>query len=164
MSADSIAFRCEARPSDVEHVRKIAESTGFFTEAEVGIAVELVEERLSKGLSCGYRFLFADAYDGIPIGYTCFGEIPCTIGSFDLYWIIVHHAHRSRGLGRRLMVRTERMVAELGGRGLYAETSGREQYQPTRLFYLKNGYKIIATLKDFYSPGDDKVVFFKNPA
>jgi GNAT superfamily N-acetyltransferase len=161
MSHVSFTFREEVRAGDPARVREIAESTGFFSAAEVDIAVELIEARLAKGPASGYHFLFADDPAGVALGYTCYGEIACTVGSYDLYWIIVHRDCRSRGLGRQLMARTEELVTGLGGRGLYVETAGRHQYHPTRSFYLKNGYAVIATLKDFYSPGDDKVIFHK---
>jgi hypothetical protein len=45
----NISLRSEVYPQDVENVRNIVESTGFFYPHEVKIAVELVEERLSKG-------------------------------------------------------------------------------------------------------------------
>ena len=158
---DTPCFRENVLATDVEQIRKAAESTGFFTAAELDVAVELVEERLAKGLDSGYHFLFADNPAGSLLGYTCFGEIPCTIGSYDLYWIVVHKNSQAMGLGHMLMRQTETTVAKLGGRGIYAETSGRSQYAPTRSFYLKNNYTVIATFKDFYAPGDDKIVFFK---
>jgi len=39
------------------------------------------------------------------------------------------------------------------------ETSGRPLYEPTRQFYLKNGYELEATLREFYGSGDDKLVY-----
>ncbi len=42
------------------------------------------------------------------------------------------------------------------------ETSAGERYVPTRGFYLKNGYRVEATMADFYSPGDGKVIFVKD--
>lgn len=161
MANEAITFREDVRPADVARVREIAQSTGFFNKSEVDIAVELVETRLKEGPASGYRFLFADLPDGSTVGYTCFGEIPCTVGSYDLYWIIVHRDYKSAGIGRQLMSRTEAVVKGLGGRGLYAETAGRDQYLPTRAFYQKIGYETVAIMKDFYTPGDDKVVFFK---
>ncbi len=42
-------FRTEVYPSDVEAVRDIVVSTGFFRDDEVPVAVSLVEERLKTG-------------------------------------------------------------------------------------------------------------------
>jgi hypothetical protein len=44
---------------------------------------------------------------------------------------------------------------------VYIETSNRPQYVPTRAFYERCGYECEAVLKEFYGPGDDKVIFAK---
>ena len=55
----------------------------------------------------------------------------------------------------------EKLIVERGGRLAVVETSSREIYDPTRGFYRKMGYPEAARLKDFYAPGDDKVVYIK---
>jgi len=44
----------------MDSVRGIVESSGFFSAEEVEIAVQLVQERLTKGIQSGYHFLFAE--------------------------------------------------------------------------------------------------------
>jgi len=154
------SFRHEVTPADRDVVRGIVESTGFFNPAEVEIAVELVHERLTKGPASGYHFVFAER-DGRAGGYTCYGHITGTAASYDLYWIAVDASHRRGGLGRRLLDESERLIRESGGQRIYAETSNRGQYAPTRAFYERCGYHLEALLKDFYAPGDDKAIFVK---
>jgi ribosomal protein S18 acetylase RimI-like enzyme len=55
----------------------------------------------------------------------------------------------------------EDRIKEMGGKRIYVETSSREQYRPTRSFYSRCGYQKEATLKNFYSPGDDKVIYLR---
>ena len=153
-------MRTEVRQSDAAAVRDIVASTGFFSPAEIEIAVELIEDRIAKLERSDYHFIFAEA-GGRAIGYACYGEIAGTVGSYDLYWIAVHHDHRGRGFGKSLMEQSEILMAARGGRRVYVETSSRAQYEPTRQFYLKCGYAIDATLADFYAPGDGKVIFVK---
>lgn len=157
---DLLTLREEVRPGDCQVVRQIVESTGFFSPAEVDVAVELVEEHLSRGPEYGYLFVFAES-DGEVAGYTCYGPIACTEGSFDLYWIVVRPEFQGKGVGRYLLGETERRINEGGGRRLYVETSGRAQYAPTRSFYERCGYRREATLEEFYGPSDDKVVYVK---
>lgn len=156
----NIVVRTEPRETDSRAIRDIVTSSGFFSAAEVDVAVELIDDRLVKGEKSDYRFLFADM-DGQLVGYTCYGEIACTVGSYDLYWIAVHELARGMGLGKRLDVETAMTIRALGGRRMYAETSGRAQYEPTRAFYRACGYFEEARFVDFYAPGDDKVVFTK---
>jgi GNAT superfamily N-acetyltransferase len=160
MADVDMTFRTAIAPGDVAAVQKLVKATGYFSPAEQDIATELVAERLARGPASGYEFLLADG-DGRLDGYACYGQIPCTVASFDLYWIAVHPEVQGTGLGRRLLRESERRVRDLDGVAVYAETSGRAQYASTRAFYEKCGYDVAAVLTDFYAPGDDKVVFVK---
>jgi ribosomal protein S18 acetylase RimI-like enzyme len=156
----TITFRQEVRPSDYDAVKRILASTGFFRPDEVDVALELVQEYLSRGNESGYHFFFVDV-DDETVGYTCYGEIPCTIKNYDLYWIAVDsHYHRS-GLGRQLLHKTEDAIRTTGGRFVYIETSGRAQYQPTVEFYLRMDYELVAELNDYYDVNDSKLIFTK---
>jgi GNAT superfamily N-acetyltransferase len=143
-----------------EAVRKIVSSTGFFNPEEIGVAVELAEEARNKGVSSGYFFLFAQEAEEI-VGYTCYGPISGTDRRYDLYWIAVEQQRQGRQFGRLLLEATESEIWKRGGRAIYAETSGRELYAPTRTFYARNGYLQEAVLEDFYADGDSKVIFVK---
>jgi GNAT superfamily N-acetyltransferase len=160
MSTHEILFRDTVTASDTPAVRAITESTGFFHPDEVDIAVELVEERLAKGIRSGYHFLFAEE-NGVPIGYCSYGPIACTKESFDMFWLVVDQRFRGKGLGTRLLEKSENAIAELGGSRIYIETSSRPLYIPTRGFYLARGYTQIAEMEDFYGPGDAKAVYLK---
>jgi GNAT superfamily N-acetyltransferase len=156
----SITYREETRPEDRQAVGRLVRATGFFSEEEADIAVELVEERLAKGDASGYSFLLAEEGDRL-LGYACFGPIAGSVHSFDLYWIAVDPGEQGRGIGRVLMTAAERIMAGRGARLIYADTSSRPQYEATRAFYLSCGYVQEALLADFYAPGDGKVIFVK---
>jgi len=144
----------------MERVRELVVSSGFFSEAEIEVAVELVQERLNKGVESGYFFLFAER-DQKLAGYSCFGPIPCTVESYDIYWIAVQEELRGSGLGVEILKNVEKRIREMGGKRIYVETSSREQYRPTRSFYSRFGYRKEATLENFYSPGDHKVIYLR---
>jgi GNAT superfamily N-acetyltransferase len=154
-------LRTGVRPEDRIAVRRLVASSGFFTDIEGEIAVELVADALAKGeAGSGYYFLFAED-DGQVVGYTCFGPIAGTQASYDLYWIVVDAARRGGGVGRLLERACVQVVRDLGGARLYVDTSSRAQYEPTRAFYRACGYDEVALLKDFYAAGDGKVIFVK---
>ncbi len=157
---ETFRFREVVFETDGDRVREIVSSTGFFHAAEIDIAAELVAERLSRGTESGYCFVFLEE-GGRVSGYSCFGPVPGTLASFDLYWIAVHRDRQGAGRGRILLARTEERIRQAGGRRLYAETSGRPQYRPTRRFYRHAGFRREARLRDFYAPGDDKLIFVK---
>ena len=133
--------------------------TGLFHEAEVGTAVELLDEALDG--DDDYRFL--GAFDGDElIGYACWGPTPDTIGTYDLYWIAVDRARQGEGIGTELVRSVEHRLAAAGGRLIVVETSSRADYQPTRRFYEARGYTKTATIPGYYSPDDDLVIYVKD--
>lgn len=157
---DSIVLETEPLSEDAERVERLVESTGFFYPPEIDVAGELVQERLEKGEQSGYYFLFARSEERLA-GYGAYGPIPCTVSSYDLYWIAVSPDFQNQGLGRFLMARIEEMIGRAGGTRIYAETSSRPQYAATRAFYLRCGYRIESVMTDFYAPGDGRITFCK---
>jgi GNAT superfamily N-acetyltransferase len=158
---NNITWREEPVPTDINDIVSIVRSTGFFNAEELDVAVELVEERLTKGTASGYYFLFLEL-DKKVTGYSCFGPIPGTLTSFDLYWVAVHNESRGKGLGKIIMERSEKEIARMSGNRVYVETSSRSLYIPTRKFYEGCGYRVEAVLKDFYAPDDDKIIYVKS--
>jgi ribosomal protein S18 acetylase RimI-like enzyme len=155
-----LLWRDDVREGDIAAVEAVVASTGFFTSAEIAVATELVEERLQKGPASGYDFLFAEAAGEI-LAYACYGLVPATQATYDLYWIAVRRDRQGGGLGREVLKRTEAAIRRAGGRDVYIETSARQLYGPTQAFYTGAGYRLAAEFPDFYAPGDGKLVYVK---
>jgi GNAT superfamily N-acetyltransferase len=153
-----VTLRETVLPSDRDIVRAIVERTGFFRSDEVDVAVELVDERLSRGVASGYQFLFAECNETIA-GYACYGPIACTVASYDLYWIAVEPRFQRHGIGQQLVSAVRSKVADARGERIYVDTSGRPQYAATRSFYERCGFHCDARLVDFYAPGDDRIIY-----
>ena len=153
-------LRSELQPTDRDDVRRIVAATGLFREAEIDVAVELVDARREKGPASGYEFAFAEQ-KGKVVGYICFGKNTLTVSSFDVYWIAVDPAKQGQGIGRLLLDEAERRIAAAGGTRIYIETSHRADYQATRGFYERCGYTLATVLDDFYAPGDSKAIYVK---
>jgi len=155
-----VTYRRRPRPADLPALRRLVAATHVFYPAELRIALELLEVRLSRGPRSGYEFFFAERA-GRLVGYCAWGTVPLTQRSYDLYWIAVAPDAQGQGIGQQLMKLAEGAVERRGGGGLYIETSSRAVYARTRRFYRDAGYRRVARLPDFYAPGDHKVVFCK---
>lgn len=148
------------RPEDRQTVLTFLAQTGFFRPDEMDIAREVLDDALAEGPKGHYQS-FVACMDREAVGWICFGPTPCTIGSFDIYWIGVASTWQGRGIGRALMVFAEQAISQRGGRLLVIETSSREKYLPTRRFYEALGYTEAAQIPEFYGPEDHKVIFTK---
>ena len=148
-STTSIILRHDVRTEDPQTVRAIVESTGVFHGYEIDIA---------KGAASGYEFVFAEE-EGESLGYACFGRVPLTVSTFDLYWIATSRRAQGRGVATLLIADVEQLVRASDGDQIFIETSGRDIYLPARTFYQRAGYQRIVEFPDFYAPGDGKVVF-----
>jgi len=152
-------IRDSVKKDDIKNIKEIVESTGYFNKEEIDIAIELVEDKLNNSKST-YQFKFLEIENKV-IAYSCFGLIPCSKISYDLYWIVVHNNFRGKGYGKYLIKETENFIKNIGGYQIIVETSSKEQYKPTRDFYIKSGYKELVVYKDFYDYRDNKIVYYK---
>ena len=146
----------EDRPAILE----ILQATREFSLTEVKVAVELIDLYLEHGISSDYHILVA-ATGNTPAGYICFGPTPLTESTWDIYWMAVDPEKKRQGIGSRLLDRAESSIRKTGGRLILIETSSKPDYEKTRKFYESRDYEIIARIPDFYTPGDDKIVFQK---
>ncbi len=135
--------------------------SGGFRPEEVVVALEVFDAALGIGRprDPDYEIALVEV-DGGLTGWACWGPTPCTEGTFDLYWIVVDRSWQGKGIGTVLIDEMERRVAGRA-RLIVVETAGRDEYEPTRTFYQRRGYAQESRIADYYSPGDDLVVYVK---
>jgi ribosomal protein S18 acetylase RimI-like enzyme len=143
-------------------IHAITAHTTVFNQEEVECVDELWDEYRAVGSEKSGYFFLVEKDGDLVLGYACYGPRALTDRTYDLYWIAVNPDARRGGVGRKLLSATEEAIRKLGGRLLIVETSGLPKYEPTRAFYLATGYRLEATLKDFYTEGDDLAIFTKH--
>jgi ribosomal protein S18 acetylase RimI-like enzyme len=166
-------------PNHRTQLEEIVRATGVFNGDEIAVALELFDATFEEGRrgkeggeghenpssflnppSSDYEFIGAFEVDTL-IGYACFGATPAADRTYDLYWIAVHPKAQRSGAGAALMSEIERQLDERRARLVVIETSSRDDYASTRRFYRKRGYDEAVRVRDFYSPGDDRIVLSK---
>jgi ribosomal protein S18 acetylase RimI-like enzyme len=169
VTADAVAARMAVRidrltPAHRADVERVVRDAGVFADDEVAVAMELFDATSHSGEradeDADYQFLGAFAGDAL-VGYACFGATPATDRTWDLYWIAVHPRAQGMGAGRALLASVERLLAARDARLLVVETSSRADYAAARRFYLHHGYTLAGQVRDFYAPGDDRMLFTK---
>ena len=159
-AASEIEFRFDVQPEDRDLVRDIVASTGVFSPVEIDVAVELVDERLAHGLPSGYYFIFAER-GGKTLGYACYGPICLTESSYDLFWIAVEKSCQGQKIGQLLLAKSEEHIRAEGGGISISKPRTAPNICPRARSICRSGYQREALLKDFYGPGDDKVIYSK---
>ena len=144
--------------TDRAAIEAFSRAIELFRPDEVEIALEVLDASFKPGQQ-DYATLGAEL-DGRLVGWICWGPTPCTLGTYDLYWVAVDPSVQGAGVGSLLVAEMEKQLADKA-RMIVVETGGRKAYGPTREFYLRRGYRIVARVPDFYEPGDDQVVFIK---
>jgi ribosomal protein S18 acetylase RimI-like enzyme len=137
-------------------VEALLRATGFFRADEIAVALEVLDAFFAAP-DTDYSAHAALGARGDLAGYVVYGPTPCTVGTWDLYWIAVAPARQRAGIGGMLLDAVEHAVHD-HARLLLVETSGQPLYASTREFYLRRGYSEVARIPDFYADGDDRVI------
>jgi D-alanine-D-alanine ligase len=144
--------------ADRGRIEEITRAAGLFREDEIPVALEVFDGAAAG--SPDYLALGAEQ-DGRLVGWICWGPTPCTLGTYDLYWMAVDPALQRGGIGTALLHGMERRLLGVA-RLIVVETAGRPEYRGTRAFYQARGYAVAAAIPDFYAVGDAQVIYVKS--
>lgn len=148
-----------ATAEDRSAVKNVAVATGLFRPHELDTLDGMLTGYFDGTLE-GHRWIVLDSRGVVGAAY--YAPEMMTDGTWNLYFIGILPEQQGNGHGRALLAAVEQALRRRGERVLIVETSGLDNFEPTRQFYRKNGYDEEARIREFYGPGDDKVVFWKS--
>lgn len=149
-----------AQPNDTPTLVELAAQTGVFKPLEIAALQEVLDDYHAVNAEQGDR-CFVFERDDVLLGFEYHAQEAMTDRTWCLWWIAVRPDTQGQGIGSQLLQFVEDDIRKFGGRLLEIETSSTPHYEPTRQFYLKHGYPIVAQKPDYYADGDDMVVFSK---
>ncbi len=133
----------------------------MFKPIEIVALHEVLDDYHATNHADGH-FAITSEDAGVIDGFAYYAPAEMTDAAWQLWWIVVRKDTQGRGVGGRLLRFVEDDIrANHHGRVLFIETGSLPHYDPTRQFYLKQGYDQEAILRDFYAAGDSMVVFRK---
>lgn len=144
-------------PSDGSSVVDLVVAAGLFAREEAGFLADGALEP-DGGSTC-----FVDeAQDGHGLASVLFYRPEDGADrAFDLTMIAVRPDLQGRGRGAALMRHAEQDLTARGQRLLVVRTSGTAQYDRTRAFYRGLSYAEHTRVPDYWTDGDDLVLFTK---
>ncbi len=144
------------RSGDLPALQLVLDETGVFpSELLPGMIEGFLSSEESQDL-----WMTCDL-DGAAVGFCYAVPEEFTEGTWNMLAIAVHPERQGAGHGGALVQALEAALRRQGHRVLIVDTSTTDEFSLTREFYRKNGYAEEARIRDFWAPGDDKVVFWK---
>lgn len=140
-------------PGDLDAMKEVIRATGLFPAA-------LLEGMVTGDSDPGALWLVAERAELTALAYVAPERM--TAGTWNLLLIAVHPDHQETGVGSALIARVELAVRDRGAHLLLVETSGQAEFAATRRFYQQRGFTPEARIRDYYQPGDDKIVLRKS--
>ncbi|MEO0536532.1 MAG: GNAT family N-acetyltransferase [Cyanobacteria bacterium P01_A01_bin.123] len=146
-------------PDDTTALIALADATGLFPPSGLDLLRQMLADALDQD-SATAPFWITDDDNG-PVGVAYCEPERMTDQTWNLQLIAIHPDRQGQGRGTKLLSYVEQTLIARGGRLLLVDTSGLPDFERTRMFYAKCGFKEEARIRDFYAAGDDKVAFRK---
>jgi ribosomal protein S18 acetylase RimI-like enzyme len=143
------------RRDDLADVRFVLDTSGLFPSDMLG---EMAEPFLSGETQCSWLVALRE---GRTIAFAYCEPERMTEGTYNLLAIAVGSDRQRTGAGAALVRHLEADLRQGGARLLLVETSTDPDQEGARAFYAKEGFTEEARIRDFYAPGQAKVVFWK---
>lgn len=142
--------------SDLAPARAIINATGLFPAEMLDAMAEpyLTEQAPHLWLSA--------VHAGDLVGFAYAEPERMTDGTFNMLLIAVDPRRQRSGAGKALVGACEEKLRGRGARVLIVETSSSDEFARTRAFYSRQGFVEEASIRDFYTEGEHKIVFWKH--
>ena len=114
--------------ADRPRIEEITRAVGRFRDDEIPVALEVFDAAVREDADDSYHVLGAEL-DARLVAWICWGPTPCTLGTYDLYWMAVDPEVQGSGFGTVLLTEMERRLAGVA-RLIIVETAGRPDYGP----------------------------------
>jgi len=147
-------------PADAVALTALAVAAGMFSKHETGVLDNMFVNYFGSNMNNGHVCI-TDDEAGEPIGIAYYAPVSATDRTWELIMIGVRPDYQGRGRGMALLWYVEQALKASGQRLLLVATSGLPSYVRTRSFYVKCGYEEEARIRDYYTTGEDMVMFRK---
>ena len=149
-----------ASDADRPALLNLAVETGLFRPEETGALGDILTACLAGEMGPDHHWLAVGDNNALAAAAYLAPEMMAD-RVWNLLFIAVTPERQRLGTGAALLAAVETLVRQSSGRLLLVETSALPKYAQARGFYLKNSFTEEARIRDYYTDGEDKVVFRK---
>ena len=153
-----------ASADDVIPIHALAVDNAMLAPDDLAGFDEMLQGYLDGSLD-QHRWIVAHDAAGHVVGAAYYALEPFADRIWNLYFLAVHPGRHREGIGTLLTFYVETSLRNAGSqvaRVLIVETSSTDEYQSARSFYEREGFDREARVREFYGPGDHKIVYWKS--
>jgi ribosomal protein S18 acetylase RimI-like enzyme len=136
----------------------------MFAPGDMAAFDEMLRNHLDGTLG-QHRWIVAEDSAGRVAGAAYYAPEPFADRVWNLYFLAVHPQRQRSGIGTTLVShawQSLRSAGEQAARVLIVETSSTNDHEAARRLYDREGFEREARVREFYGPGNDKIVFWKS--
>lgn len=144
------------KAADIPLLAKVVDATELFPSEKLSsMASRFLSDAESNDiwLTC--------EMNGEAVGFCYAVPEKLTEGTWNMLAIAIDPSSQGKGAGAAIVKQLEKTLRERGNRIIIVDTAGTPEFAQTREFYKKNGYLEEARIRDFWSIGNDKIIFWK---
>ncbi len=141
--------------TDIPALQRVLDETGLFPG-------ELLPDLLAPHFAGANADIWLTSQaDGGAVGLCYVSPEEMAEGTWNMRALAIHPDRQQQGLGAALVAEAEKRLRADAQRILIVDTSGVEAFSSARAFYARIGYDEEARVREFWGPGDDKVIYRK---
>jgi ribosomal protein S18 acetylase RimI-like enzyme len=144
--------------ADRQSVVSMARATRVFSDEEVVLLEEHFQAHV-EGIE-DHRYQFLGYYRNAELrGFICWGPTPLSTTMADVYWVCTAREAQRQGIATKLFAAAAEAAARGGRLSFVVWMSGRSALTPVHGFLEKLGFRLKATIADYYDKGDAMRVY-----
>lgn len=151
-----------AQLSDINGIIQLAIDAELFKAEETSFLVEILESVIEGKSGDGHQaWVNLSEHNNSITGAIYFGPDAMVHQKWDVWMIVVAPKTQRKGVGSVLLNHAEKIATSEKARLIVVETSSLSRFQKAGNFYKRCGYSHVARIPDYYSEGEDKLVYLK---
>jgi ribosomal protein S18 acetylase RimI-like enzyme len=134
--------------------------SGLFGKTDADCVDDMFVQAMAHPSPDAYQFVVCmEAKTNEIVGFACYGREALTKHTWDVFWICALFEYRGRGVGRSLLRDVVARMSAADAHLIVIYTSSTPPYAPARRLYESQGFRLTATVPNYYDLNDDMLIY-----
>jgi hypothetical protein len=143
-------------------IYKLVQQEDWFTPTEIEVMFDRIDTFLFESDQKKYCVIIMEDQKKNIQGYAVYGSEPETDRAYKIYRIVPPPLAKNNNILRTLLKFIEKDIQNKQGRIIFIELSSNLRYHSLYEFYTSNHYELTSKVKNYFAPGEDKLILTKN--